>query len=52
VNACFEFKDEINYKIIDKIKCASIVILSDKKQSLELKKRNYKPFNNNLFIKT
>jgi hypothetical protein len=54
-NSCFmffEFKDEINYKIIDKIKCASIVILSDKKQSLELKKRNYKPFNNNLFIKT
>jgi hypothetical protein len=54
-NSCFmffEFKDEINYKIIDKIKCASIVILSDKKQALELKKRNYKPFSNNLFVKT
>jgi len=46
-----EFKDEINYKIVDKIKNASVVIMTNNKQLAELKKRNYRAIGNNLFIK-
>ena len=46
-----EFKDEINYKIVDKIKNASVVIMTNNKQLTELKKRNYRAIGNNLFIK-
>ena len=48
----FEFKDEVNYKLIDKIRNSSVIVFANKKQSLELKKRNYKAFGNNLFVKT
>jgi hypothetical protein len=48
----FEFKEDVNYKLIDKIKNASVIIIENKKQSLELKKRNYEPFSNNLFVKS
>lgn len=48
----FEFKDEVNYKLVDKIRNASVIIMTNKKQASELKKRNYKPFNNNLFVKS
>ena len=48
----FEFKEDINYKLIDKIKNASVIIVSNKKHLIELKKRNYEPFSNNLFVKS
>ena len=47
----FEFNEDVNYKMIDKIKNASVVILANKNNESELKKRNYQSFNNNLFYK-
>lgn len=47
----FEFKDDVNYKLIDKIRNASVIIITNKKQIIELKKRNYKAISNNLFMK-
>lgn len=47
----FEFKDEVNFKLIDKVRNASVIIITNKKQFSELKKRNYKAVNNNLFVK-
>lgn len=47
----FEFKDEVNYKLIDKIRNASVIIITNKNQIVELKKRNYKSISNNLFMK-
>jgi len=53
-NNCFmflEFKNDINYKMVDKIRNASVIIFTKSKQVSELKKRNYKAFGNNLFVK-
>ena len=47
----FDFKDDVNYKLIDKIRSSSVVIMTNKKQAAELKKRNYNVISNNLFVK-
>lgn len=47
-----DFKDDVNFKLIDKIRNASVVLMANKKDIVELKKRNYNCVGNNLFVKS
>jgi hypothetical protein len=46
-----DYKEEVNFKLVDKIRNASVVIMASKKDYTELKKRNYVSVGNNLFVK-